>query len=287
MMYPAPLLALAVLAGATERPRLGTNVLLLPLYHPLHVAEEAAMVDVLSGGRLVLGVSAGYSRDDFDAFGASLAERGRRMEEGLALIRTVWTEPAVTLDGASGHLRDYALFPRPLQKPSPPILVGGLAPAAIRRAARLGDGYVLSAGSTRAEIRDRVQVYRQALREAGKDPAAAWPLVVNRVTHVVGSRAEKRRAEELFAERFLSFYDRWGHADVARLDSRERVYEETSREHFIVGEASECTERIHEYAEMGVGHVACLMNFGKPDRELVDRSLDRFGEDVLPHCAGC
>jgi alkanesulfonate monooxygenase SsuD/methylene tetrahydromethanopterin reductase-like flavin-dependent oxidoreductase (luciferase family) len=145
---------------------------------------------------------------------------------------------------------------------------------------------VLSAGSTRAEIRDRVQVYRQALREAGKDPAAARPLVVNRVTHVVGSRAEKRRAEELFAERFLSFYDRWGHADVARLDSRERVYEETSREHFIVGEASECTERIHEYAEMGVGHVACLMNFGKPDRELVDRSLDRFGEDVLPHCAG-
>jgi alkanesulfonate monooxygenase SsuD/methylene tetrahydromethanopterin reductase-like flavin-dependent oxidoreductase (luciferase family) len=120
MMYPAPLMTLAILARGTRRIRLGTNMLLLPLHHPLRVAEEAAMVDACSAGRLVLGVSAGYARDEFDAFGVDPAERGRRMEEGLALIWAVWTRDPVTLSGAQCRLETYLLFPAPVQKPHPP-----------------------------------------------------------------------------------------------------------------------------------------------------------------------
>jgi probable F420-dependent oxidoreductase len=282
MMYPDPLMTLAVLAPHTRAARLGTNMLLLPEWHPLRVAEQAAMVDVLSEGRLILGVAAGYAADEFAAFGAKRAERGRRMEEGLRLIRAVWRQEKVHLETAEARLDGYSIFPRPIQRPAPPIYVGALADAAIRRAARLGDGYVLSAGSTIDEVRDRIPVYRAAVRELGQTASANPPLVLNRVVHVVGSRGERDRAVRLFAERFLSFYDRWGHDDVRRLGSSDRAYAETAREHFIIGEASECVEQIRLYEDLGIGHLACLMNFGKPPLDLVDASLRRFGEQVLP-----
>ncbi len=282
MMYPDPLMALAVLAPRTRTARLGTNMLLLPQWHPLRVAEQGAMVDVLSGGRLILGVAAGYANDELAAFGVAPTERGRRMEEGLGLIRAVWSGEPVRLETAQARLDGYVIFPRPLQQPAPPIYVGALADGAIRRAARLGDGYVLSAGSTLEEIRERIPVYQGALQAAGRKPSARCPLALNRVVHVVGSRAERAAAVRAFAESFLAFYDRWGHADVRRLGSGERVWEETARAHFVIGEPSECVEQIRCYEALGVGHLACLMNFGKPPLEVVEASLRRFGTQVLP-----
>lgn len=285
MMYPDPLMALAVLAPHTERIRLGTNMLLLPEWHPLRVAEQGAMVDVLSEGRLVLGVAAGYAKDEFDAFGVQRRARGPRMEEGLKLIRAVWTEETVTLEGDQFRLKDYSIFPRPIQRPAPPIYVGALNDKPIRRAARLGDGYVLSAGSTVEEIEGRIPVYLNALEETGQTLAEKRPLAVNRVVHVVEDRSARERAIHWFAKSFLSFYDRWGHADVVKLGSDERVYEETARQHFIIGEPTECIEQIARYEALGIGHLACLMNFGKPDKEIVETSMRLFGERVLPNLA--
>jgi alkanesulfonate monooxygenase SsuD/methylene tetrahydromethanopterin reductase-like flavin-dependent oxidoreductase (luciferase family) len=119
MMYPSPLMTLAALAPATRRIGLGTNMLLLPLYHPLRVAEDGAMVDVMSGGRLRLGVRAGYSATDLRAFAVPEAERARRMRDGLALIRAVWTGEHVNLEIGSSRLADFILFPQPVQQPSP------------------------------------------------------------------------------------------------------------------------------------------------------------------------
>ncbi|MEM8607476.1 MAG: LLM class flavin-dependent oxidoreductase [Myxococcota bacterium] len=280
MMYPDPLMALAALAPHTRSIRLGTNMLLLPEWHPLRVAEQGAMVDVMSNGRLVLGVAAGYAADEFAAFGVSLHDRGKRMEEGLTLVRAVWSQDSVTLSGENFELDGYSLFPRTIQK-TPPIYVGALADKPIRRAARLGDGYVLSAGSTMDEVADRVPVYQSAVREAGFDLADKQPLAVNRVVHVVSSRAERDEAIAWFAKSFLSFYDRWGHADIAKLESDERAYEVTASQHFIIGEPEECIEQIQQYERLGIGHLACLMNFGKPDRERVESSMRLFGERVL------
>jgi len=281
MIYPDPLMTLAVLAPHT-RARLGTNMLLLPQWHPLRVAEEGAMVDVLSEGRLILGVAAGYAEDEFADFGVDRKERGQRMEDGLGLIRAVWTQAEVHLETPLARLNGYSIFPRPIQQPAPPIYVGALADAAIRRAARLADGYLLSAGSTVAEIRDRVSVYEAAVRDLGQTLAEKQPLAVNRVVHVVGSRGERDAAVRRFAERFLAFYDQWGHDDIRRLGSGDRAYEETARDHFVIGEPSECVEQILQYQEIGIGHIACLMNFGKPPLDLVEASLRRFGAEVLP-----
>ena len=240
------------------------------------------MVDVLSEGRLILGVSAGYAQDEFAAFGVDRKERGRRMEDGLRLIRAVWTQAEVHLETDQARLEGYSIFPRPLQRPAPPIYVGALADVAIRRTAWLGDGYLLSAGSTIGEIRERISVYDAAVRELGQSPEDKQPLALNRVVHVAGSRRERDAAARLFAERFLSLYDRWGHDDIQQLGSSDRAWEETARQHFIIGEPSECVEQILRYEELGIRHIACLMNFGKPPLDLVDASLRRFGAEVLP-----
>jgi alkanesulfonate monooxygenase SsuD/methylene tetrahydromethanopterin reductase-like flavin-dependent oxidoreductase (luciferase family) len=101
----------------------------------------------------------------------------------------------------------------------------------------------------------------------------------------VGSAAEKRTAETFYAEALLRFYDAWGHANITRLSPDARAPEKVSEEHFILGEPTECVERIRAYAALGVEGIACLMNFGNPAVDLVEQSMRRFGERVLPHVA--
>ena len=137
LLYPAPLVGLAAIAARTRRVRLGTGVLLLPLYHPLAVAEEAAMVDVISRGRLILGVGAGYAPEEFAAFGISTKERGSRLDEAVPLIHRLWTEDAVSHEGRHYRITNATLRPRPVQRPRPPVWFAGWVEAALRRAGRL------------------------------------------------------------------------------------------------------------------------------------------------------
>jgi probable F420-dependent oxidoreductase len=282
MMYPNPLLTLAALAAVTERIGLGTNMLLLPLHHPVRVAQDAAMVDVLSHGRLRLGVAKGYSPTDLRTFGVSRAQRRGRLTAGVELIRALWEGGEVTRTGENFDLERFRLFPLPIQKPAPPIYIGGHAVEAIRRAARLGDGYLISTTEPIAHVAERVATYRVALEEIGKPWQA--PLL-NRLVCTVRDRGEKVAAEQQYGRALLALYDAWGHDNVTKLSPEERAPERIGRTHLIIGEPSECIERIHAYAQIGIGHIACLMNFGNPALELVERSLRLFGEHVIPHFA--
>ena len=179
--YPSPLMTLAALAGVTTRIELGTNMLLLPLHHPLRVAEDAAMVDVMSGGRLRLGVSAGYSPADLEAFAVPPGLRAQRMREGLALIRAVWSGAPVSLDSELCRLHDFTLHPKPIRQP--PIYIGGSVNAAIRRAARLGDELIISATQRISDVPRILAVYAEALRALDQQPEAKGP-TLNRVVHV-------------------------------------------------------------------------------------------------------
>jgi alkanesulfonate monooxygenase SsuD/methylene tetrahydromethanopterin reductase-like flavin-dependent oxidoreductase (luciferase family) len=282
MMYGDPLMTLAALAPATKTIRLGTNMLLLPIHHPLRVAEAGAMVDILSQGRLCLGVASGYSPVDLRAFGVAKSERATRLTQGVELIRSLWRGEEVTAEGASFGLELFRLFPGPLQRPSPPIVIGGTSDKAIDRAARLGDGYVISTTETIENVTKRVGAYRQALATHGKPWQGPW---LNRIVCTVRSGAEKRAAQTFYGGALLAFYDAWGHANVTRLSADARTPETVSEQHFIVGEPAECIERIRAYAALGVSHIACLMNFGNPDLAFVERSMRLFGEQVLPHVA--
>lgn len=143
-----PFVALSFAAAATERIRLLTHVLVLPYRNPFVVAKAAATLDVLSGGRLVLGVAAGYLEGEFAALGADFAARNDRSDEALRALRAAWSGEPVTLDGAFFTARGNAQRPTPLQRspldhrPGPPLWVGGNSARAIRRAVELGDGWV-------------------------------------------------------------------------------------------------------------------------------------------------
>ncbi len=283
-MYPSPLMTLAALAAHTNRIGLGTNMLLLPLYHPLRVAEDSAMVDVMSGGRLRLGVSAGYAESDLRAFAVPPGERVRRMRDGLALIRAVWTGAPVTLENSLSKLTGFKLFPRPLQDPAPPIYVGGTVDAAIRRAARLGDEFLISTTQRIAEIARIIGVYNDELRRLAKDPSGK-STALNRIVHVVPDGGSTASAVEFFSRRFLRLYDAWGHQNVTALGDTARSPGEVDAEHFIIGEPAECIDRIARYAELGVREIACLMNFGGPELDIVERSMRLFAERVMPAAA--
>jgi alkanesulfonate monooxygenase SsuD/methylene tetrahydromethanopterin reductase-like flavin-dependent oxidoreductase (luciferase family) len=284
MMYPSPLMVLAAMAPVTQRIGLGTDMLLLPLYPALRVAQEAAMVDVLCGGRLRLGVAAGYSVTDLEAFGVPQNERGIRMREGIRLIREVWTRDHVDFSGRLSTLKDFTLFPKPVQQPAPPIYVGATIDVAVRRAARLGDELMISTTQPAGDIPRMLGVYHDELRKLGRDPAAKRT-ALNRIVFVVAGRAAKEQALDFFRQRFLRLYRNWGHQNVTELSGESRAPDAIDAGHFIIGEAAECVEMIERYRALGIAEIACLMNFGSPVLEQVERSMRLFAQHVMPRLA--
>ncbi len=136
-----PVTTLAFLAGKTDSVRLGTGIVVLPLRNPLILAKELATVDVLSGGRLIFGVGVGYVEDEFRALGVPFRDRGRRLEEYLAAIRSIWTDGHPGYRGRTVSFGGVQARPYPLSRPRPPLVMGGYAPAVMRRTIREADGW--------------------------------------------------------------------------------------------------------------------------------------------------
>ncbi len=139
--YIEPVIALSAISAATSRAELGTSVLILPMRNPVLFAKQAACIDVLSRGRLVLGVGAGWLREEFDALAANFDERGSILEEWLEIARACWTGSAGPYEGRHYTLPD-AIYCRPVPVRVPPVLIGGMSRAALERAGRIADGWV-------------------------------------------------------------------------------------------------------------------------------------------------
>ncbi|MDP9797723.1 putative F420-dependent oxidoreductase [Catenuloplanes nepalensis] len=167
-----PLIALAFAAARTTTIRLGVAIVNLPFVPPVHLAKQAATLDVLSGGRLDLGLGSGWSAPEFVAAGADLARRGPRTAEYVRVLRTLWSGSGAPHEGEFYRLPAGYQHPLPVQRPGPPILLGGSAPAALRRAGRLADGWISRSKANLAEIGDSVALVRAAAAEAGRDPDA-------------------------------------------------------------------------------------------------------------------
>jgi len=167
---PDPLVWLSYVAAVTSTIKLGTGILIVPQRNPAIVAKEVATLDKLSGGRMVLGVGAGWLAEEFDALGVPFAGRGRRLDSYVAAMRALWRDDEATVDD------EFVSFTRAISKPKPvagsvPIVVGGHTEVAARRAGRLGDGFFPGRGSPQ-RLRELLDVMRQAAEEAGRDPDA-------------------------------------------------------------------------------------------------------------------
>ena len=169
---PAQLPVLAAIAARTTRIRLGTGVLLAPMFDPLHLAEDAAVVDLISRGRLILGLGIGWRDEEFDGFGVPASQRASRIEGTISVLRQAWGEGLVTGDGRRFAYPEPGLnvTPKPVRGAATPIWIGAGAEPAVRRAGRIADGY-LGSGASPEAIAQRAAWIREEAEAAGRDPA--------------------------------------------------------------------------------------------------------------------
>jgi probable F420-dependent oxidoreductase len=164
-----PFNTLAFLAGITEKPRLGLSVLIVPYRNPFDVARRIATLDVLSGGRMILGVGVGWMEEEFKLLGVPFNERAQRTREYVAVMKAVWTQENPRFDGKFIKLEtDVNMLPMPLQKPHPPIWVGGESMPALRRVVEFGDGWHIAL-LTVEQITSLYERLRVAMDKAGRD----------------------------------------------------------------------------------------------------------------------
>jgi probable F420-dependent oxidoreductase len=282
LLYPAPLVGLAAIAARTRRVRLGTGVLLLPLYHPLAVAEEAAMVDVISRGRLILGVGAGYAPEEFAAFGVSLKERGSRLDEAVPLIHRLWTEDGVSHEGRHYRIGAATLRPRPVQRPRPPIWFAGWVQAALRRAGRLGDAWLGGPSAKLDELAGCVRTYREARSTAGRD-AGGGEVALMRYVFVAESLERARAvAGAAFIRSFEETYFRWPHPVVKR-PAGELTIARLSEDRIILGDPASCLRQIERFqTELGLTHLICRMSVAGIPVDAATASMALFTREVIP-----
>jgi probable F420-dependent oxidoreductase len=168
---PDPLTWLAFVAGATQRVRLATGIVILPQRHPVYLAKEVATLDVLSRGRAILGIGVGWLREEFEVVGVPFEERGARTDEACAALRALWSPGPRAFEGKFQRWAPVHSNPKPVQPGGPPIVVGGHTRAAARRAARVGDGWfpVQYEAETFAALHAEL---REECARVGRDPAA-------------------------------------------------------------------------------------------------------------------
>ncbi len=232
-----PVALLCYAAAVTTSVRLGVSILVLPVRDPLTLAKSLASLDVLSGGRLIAGVGLGGQWDS-GAFGVPQGKRVRRFLEVLQAIDALWQHEEPQFEGEFFQLRGTQMHPKPLQKPRPPLWFGARTEAAIRRAVRHGDGWMDPGSSSSEAFREHVVAAREALEQAGRDPATF--AISKRVYLAIDDDAERaeRRLREWFAHNY-------GSAEMATAVA-------------IWGPAEHCYERIDELIDAGAGHL--LMN---------------------------
>jgi alkanesulfonate monooxygenase SsuD/methylene tetrahydromethanopterin reductase-like flavin-dependent oxidoreductase (luciferase family) len=230
-------------------------VFVTPLHNPLHLAKAIATLDNLSHGRVEVGVAAGGAARPFAAFGIDPNVPVTRFNEGLALMKACWTEPEITFDGRFWQLHGATMEPKPVQKPHPPIWLGGNHPNALRRAARLGDGFIGAGSQSTAQFAKQAPAVREALVELGRDPSS-FRFAKRVYVHVDDDRA---RARERLDAALARHYGRGGWSEV-----------------IVAGPPADCVAGLRAVVDAGAEMI--LLN------TLVDDTaqMERLAAEVMP-----
>lgn len=270
------------LAPEAEGMWLGTNLVLLPLHNPVEIAEIGAFLDIVTGGRFMLGVGLGYRAEEFEIFGVPMAERVSRITEGVEIIRRLWTEDRVTHRGRHWQLDDVGIRPQPVQRPRPPIMVGSQVPAGIARAARIADGWMVVPVPTVDEFAAQAADFAAARTAAGLPPAAH----VCRLLEVVCAPDEEtaiRRAAPFLLEKYAAYLS-WGIPGIA-LDAAAAPEEQLRRlaaNRFAVGSPAQVIDALLAQHRAGVTHATMRVSWpGMPQRDIL-AGIELLGRAVLP-----
>ncbi len=279
--WPSPLTVLAGFASRTTKVMLGTDILVSAFYHPVRLAEDVALVDVMSKGRMTLGIAIGYKPDEFALYGVDLEKRGARFEEQLAIVKGLWTEERVTLKGRY-YTVDGRLEPKPVTRPHPPIWIGGWGDLTLRRAATLADNWI--PGPT-ADLR-RLLAGKQSLLDhraaAGKSTGPAeWPLTRDVIIADTDAQARQLAEEHIMVAYRREYAGGWRHPfiDANLATDLDRLMEDR----FIIGGPDQIIPKVRRFVEQyGMTHLICRLFFpGMPHRHIM-RELELIAREVMP-----
>jgi alkanesulfonate monooxygenase SsuD/methylene tetrahydromethanopterin reductase-like flavin-dependent oxidoreductase (luciferase family) len=289
----SPLMILAAAAQRTRRIRLGTAVTLLPLHNPVKMAEDAATLDVLSGGRLEFGVGRGATPIYFAGYNVPQEESRERFEESLEMIRAAWTHDRLTYRGKHFQVQDLPLAPKPLQKPHPPIRIAANSPDTFAIAGQLGLPIFASPLINPPDkLREYLNVHRESLKNGQQNVALAFPV------HVSDSRAQARRECEGSLMHFFSMAGELikplSDAPVKTFEAYQQLQERVKKASFegvdrafgIFGDPDYCAERINAIRQdfPMEEFIAYFNQGGLIDHATVRRSMELFAREVMPRC---
>jgi len=277
VQMPQPMLLMAWLLREAGDMVVGPNIRILPLLNPALVAEEAATMDLLSNGRYVLGVGLGYRQEEFTAFNVPIKQRAGRMEESIALIRRLWTEETVNHQGKYYTLQNASLSARPVTPGGPPIYVAAMVDAAVERAARIGDAWLIVNSADLDTIAGQMKVYRAALAAAGRT-AREYPLT--RECYIGTSHATAFEECRAALHYKYSAYASWGlNRQATDLEMFGMPFEEFVRNRFIIGDKVSVKEEIAKYREtLGVDHIIMRVQWPGLSQEQALHTIRGLGE---------
>lgn len=282
---PNPALIMSAAAARTSRMRLGSAISILPLHHPVQIAEDYAMVDVVSGGRLEFGVGLGNAPTDFEVYSVPREESRDRFEEAVKVITAAWTQDRFSHDGRFWHIEDAAVYPKVVQRPHPPIWVAGTSVTSLQWAGRHGYNIMTVAHPFPPErVRPSVTAWREGLIEAGHDPADRHCKIHLRVW--VDENSE--RAREV-AEAGIKRYDARQHEARIGMFSQGGPLPTYDWENMLAqgrnvyGDPDQCIrgiENTRRFYDFDI--LSATFNFGGIPHENVVRAMRLFAKEVMP-----
>ena len=269
-----PFTCLNGLAARTNEIDLMANILILPAYHPVHLAEYISNLDNVSDGRTRWGISLGYRESELVNFGVDMDDRVGRFLEGIHVIKRLLEGDRFDFDGDHFQLEDAFVRPEPVRDPRPKFWGGGNAEVAIKRAAYRTDGFT-AAVTVPEELESDIRQYEEALEEAGKDPADADVTIM--VDGFVGETTEA--AYEALDPYMLDLHEKyiqWGNPEFDRRPTFDDVDDQC-----LIGTAEEVAEKVATYRDMGVDHLIFRTQFPGMGQETALESVRRFRDDVM------
>jgi alkanesulfonate monooxygenase SsuD/methylene tetrahydromethanopterin reductase-like flavin-dependent oxidoreductase (luciferase family) len=296
----APSVLLATVAARTSRVRLGMAVYVLPFHHPIRLAEETATLDILSNGRLTVGIGRGNRPREFAGHQIDLQSSRSRLEEGVDVLLQAWTQGSVTYNGEHWHFDDIPVYPKPETRPHPRIAVAATSPESVAWTAK--KGFVLMNSGLTTPLADTLKqrvLYAEAL-EASQPPDVAASLLsqwtVSKHVYVAPTdeeaRADAEPAERWYTDAFIRSLSPVGvsgqpgasDADAGRMRQRLAVldFDKLVEGPLIIGSPDTVARKVAELQSHGVGELICWMSFGGLAPEKVRRSMRLFASEVLP-----
>ncbi len=280
--WPSPLLALAGIATRTSQILLGTDIAVLPFYHPVRVAEDVALLDIMSEGRTIFGAAIGYREPEFSLYGISPDDRGTRYVEMLKVITALWAGEQVEVQGRFYQVTG-SIEPRPNHIPC--IWLGGWGEMSLKRAARFGDAWVPGPTANLEKLIQAQGQYRSFLVEAGKDPSTvATPLTREVVIASTGAKAQELAEKYLMINYRDEYGGGWKHPLIGSKDATPvDQLEVLGLDRFIIGNPAECVAKITRFKELfGVDHLICRLYFPGMPHDHIMSEIKLLSHEVMP-----